>query len=233
MIQRKSIFNACPITLSLIGAFIVFSGFMLIQIISEISQGLEPSPFGFIPNEALQLRYLSRWVTSTFRHGGLSHIFSNSLPLLCFGSFLERELGPKKYLILFFGSAFGGDLLLVILKHQSTENHLGASGGVMGVVTYFILASRIKSDKNCQKSRWDFLSIVAALIFVLPNILGFWSEVRGDNLDQVSYLSHLGGALAGFLCFEEWKLEKEVQGVSRKLKAQPKGNKPIVYRRVA
>ena len=46
-------------------------------------------------------------ITHMFMHGGFMHIAFNMLTLASFGPVLERFLGDKKFLILYFLSGFG------------------------------------------------------------------------------------------------------------------------------
>ncbi|MBR2225991.1 MAG: rhomboid family intramembrane serine protease, partial [Bacteroidales bacterium] len=53
---------------------------------------------------------LFRWwqpLTHMFMHGGWWHIFFNMYTLVMFGMVVERALGTKKFLILYFVTGFG------------------------------------------------------------------------------------------------------------------------------
>ena len=54
--------------------------------------------------------YFFRWwqpLSHMFMHGGFWHIFFNMYTLLMFGSIIERTIGEKKFLILYFVCGFG------------------------------------------------------------------------------------------------------------------------------
>lgn len=52
-------------------------------------------------------------LTYMFLHGGFGHIFSNMLSLLIFGPLVEQHLGPKRFLILYFGAGLFAGLLFM------------------------------------------------------------------------------------------------------------------------
>jgi membrane associated rhomboid family serine protease len=60
--------------------------------------------------------YFKSWqiITHMFMHGGFMHIAFNMLTLASFGPVLERFLGDKKFLILYFLSGFGALALNLI-----------------------------------------------------------------------------------------------------------------------
>ena len=64
-------------------------------------------------------------LTYMFLHGGFGHIFSNMLSLLIFGPLVEQQLGPKKFLILYFGAGLFAGLLFMGVNyyelHQISE----------------------------------------------------------------------------------------------------------------
>ena len=57
--------------------------------------------------------YFKSWqiITHMFMHGGFMHIAFNMLTLASFGPVLERFLGDKKFLILYFLSGLGAFVL--------------------------------------------------------------------------------------------------------------------------
>ena len=50
-------------------------------------------------------------ITHMFMHGGFMHILFNMFTLFSFGPVLERTLGEKKYVILYFVSGLGAFFL--------------------------------------------------------------------------------------------------------------------------
>lgn len=56
-----------------------------------------------------------QFITYMFMHGSFSHIFLNMLALWMFGSVLEQEWGPKKFLIYYFITGIGAALVHYII----------------------------------------------------------------------------------------------------------------------
>ena len=80
------------------------------------------SVFSLLNNQELYVKfaafypfspYFRSWqiITHMFMHGGLMHILFNMFTLYSFGPVLERTLGEKKYIILYFVSGLGAFFL--------------------------------------------------------------------------------------------------------------------------
>jgi len=69
-------------------------------------------------------------ITAMFLHGGIEHILFNMFALALFGSVLERVIGYKKFLILYFVSGIIAGLVSIPLY----EATIGASGAIFGVL---------------------------------------------------------------------------------------------------
>ncbi|MCP4970406.1 MAG: rhomboid family intramembrane serine protease [Arcobacter sp.] len=106
-------------------------------------------------------------VSSMFAHGGLGHLGMNMFVLYQFGNLIERHLGKKDFILVYF---IGGVLtsLLSFLYIYYLDNHVnlvGASGAIcviMGYIAYF--------DKYQRKGiiTWILLISVAPLLIGLP-----------------------------------------------------------------
>jgi membrane associated rhomboid family serine protease len=64
--------------------------------------------FGYVP--ALTLSEPWRLITSMFLHADISHLLFNMLALFLFGVYLERKVGSKWFLIIYFLSGIIGSL---------------------------------------------------------------------------------------------------------------------------
>ena len=72
-----------------------------------------------------------RFLTPVFLHGSVGHIFFNMYALLSLGTFLERQFGRGRFLLLYFLGAFAGNVFSFLL----TEGYsVGASTAVFGLV---------------------------------------------------------------------------------------------------
>lgn len=78
--------------------------------------------------EALQKPWM--FLTSIFLHGGLEHLLYNMFALALFGSILEKIIGGRNFLTIFFVSG----LLASFGSFFFYEASLGASGAIFGLL---------------------------------------------------------------------------------------------------
>lgn len=90
--------------------------FILAALLPDLTQTLALHYFGsslFMPHQT---------VSHIFMHSGLTHLAFNMYALVMFGSLLERQLGVKKFSILYFFSAIGAFLLhMGIIWYQMSD----------------------------------------------------------------------------------------------------------------
>lgn len=135
-----------------------------------------------------------RLVTSGFLHVSWLHLFFNMFSLYFFSGPVTASLGPVSFLLIYFASLVGGNLLsLFIHRRHADYSTVGASGAVCGVM--FASVALIPN-----MSIGIFLIPIAipawiyALIYILISIYGIRSQKTNIGHD-----SHLGGALIGML----------------------------------
>jgi len=133
-----------------------------------------------------------RLITSGFLHVSWTHLIFNMLTLFSFGTGVEYSLGEAQFLIVYFGSLVGGNLLALFI-HRFHEDYsaVGASGAVCGI----IFASIALFPGLYQ--RVFFIPVpgwLYGLLFVLVSIYGIRSSWMNIGHD-----AHLGGALVGML----------------------------------
>jgi membrane associated rhomboid family serine protease len=135
-----------------------------------------------------------RLITSGFLHVSWLHLIFNIIGLLAFSKTIEAHLGGLNFLIIYFLSLIGGNLLsLFIHRNHGDYNAVGASGSVCGLIFasialfpgigigFFMLPISIPG--------WLF-----GLLYTLFSIYG----IRSKN-ENVGHDAHLGGALVGMV----------------------------------
>ncbi len=132
-----------------------------------------------------------RFITSGFLHVSWMHLIFNMVALFFFSGAVEAVAGDWGYLIIYFSSLIGGDLLsFLIHRNEGDYTAVGASGAVMGIIFASIA---LFPD---MPIRLFILPAIPAwlygLVYVLYSIYGIRS--RRDN---VGHDAHLGGALIG------------------------------------
>ena len=171
---------------------------------------------------------LFRWwqpLTHMFMHGGWWHIFFNMYTLVMFGMVVERALGTKKFLILYFVTGLGAVALHTGVEwlqvHQalaSTDTALsqdvidlfrtpmvGASGAIYGVLVAFaMLYPEARMTLIFPPVTLDAKWMV--IIFVGIELL---TGITGAGVN-IAHFAHLGGALFGFLLVLYWRKRGEL-----------------------
>jgi len=148
----------------------------------------------FHPGSILAGKEYYRLVTSGFLHADWSHLILNMLSLYFFGPNVEFALGTGKFLVIYFGSVIGGNLLSLYVHRHHHYFAYGASGGVCGIIFAHILlfpGSHIGTF---------FLSIsipgwLYAICFMLYSFFGMKENNRGG----IGHDAHLGGSVVGLL----------------------------------
>ncbi|MCK4968851.1 MAG: rhomboid family intramembrane serine protease, partial [Candidatus Aenigmarchaeota archaeon] len=86
--------------------------------------------FALVPEQI----YSAPWmlVTSMFLHLDIMHLFQNMFALAFFGILLEKIIGSKRFLSLYFAAGIAGSLASIVFYPHATS--LGASGAIMGVI---------------------------------------------------------------------------------------------------
>jgi membrane associated rhomboid family serine protease/Zn-finger nucleic acid-binding protein len=159
--------------------------------------------FGLIPNQAWRYFGLT-FFTSFFLHVSTWHLISNLYFLVVFGRAVERDVGPIRWLLLLFVSAFVGDLLDIHLDPRGDLPTIGASGGISGLLAYYTL--KFPSASLGVMVRFVWVPLPAWLCFGLWIViqLGGAAQQMGGS-GNVASLAHLGGVVAGFVFWLLWK----------------------------
>jgi membrane associated rhomboid family serine protease len=130
-----------------------------------------------------------RLITSGFLHVNWMHLIFNMIALYFFSGSVENFFGPLQFLIIYFASMIGGDLLsLFIHRYDSGYSSVGASGAVAGII-FAAIAVFPGMRMFFGIPAWIF-----GLAYALYSIYGIRS--RRNN---VGHESHLAGALTGML----------------------------------
>ncbi len=135
-----------------------------------------------------------------FVHANIWHLFGNMYFLYLFGDNVENELGIKNYLRLIFWSTVVGTLSYAMFFSEPKSVLVGASGGISGIIAFYMLRfSHSRFAISILYYPVAFPAWVMGLFFVTKEFLGLYLQIlKGTN---VSHISHIGGALVGFLFY--------------------------------
>ncbi|MFP4674323.1 MAG: rhomboid family intramembrane serine protease [Opitutales bacterium] len=157
-------------------------------------------------------RDLKVWtvLSYTFLHSTITffHILGNMLGLFFIGRVLEPILGPRRFLVLYFGGAFLGGLIYLLLHLNGESPLIGASAAVIALLTFFCFLRPEQSITLLLffilpitlKPKWVFrgflaISTLGLLFYELPSVFNEGVPQRGG----VAHSAHLGGMLGGIL----------------------------------
>jgi membrane associated rhomboid family serine protease len=145
--------------------------------------------YEFSVEKILLYKQYYRLITSGFLHVNWMHLIFNMIALYFFAGSIELYFGPFQFLLIYFASMVGGDLLsLFIHRLDSGYSSVGASGAVNGII-FAAIAVFPGMRMFFAIPAWIF-----GLAYVLYSIYGIRS--RRNN---VGHESHLAGALIGML----------------------------------
>lgn len=132
-----------------------------------------------------------RLVTSGFLHVNWMHLIFNMLALYFFAGSVESYFGPLLFMLIYFASMIGGDLLsLFIHRYDSGYSSVGASGAVNGIIFAAIAVF------PGMTIGFFFIPGIPAWIFGLAYVLYSIYGIRSRR-NNVGHESHLAGALIG------------------------------------
>ena len=144
--------------------------------------------FEFEVEKILLYRDYKRLVTSGFLHVNWQHLIFNMISLFFFSFTLENHFGPFKFILLYFASEVGGNLVaLLIHRKNPSYASVGSSGAINGLI--FATIAIFPGMSIFFLPGWVF-----GLIFIFFSIYAIRS-----GRDNIGHESHLGGALVGML----------------------------------
>jgi len=127
-----------------------------------------------------------RFVTAIFLHGGAAHLLYNLFALLLFGFILERLIGGRRFLMVFFVSGILANVFSVFFYPSA----LGASGAIFGIIGALTLLRPLMTVWAFSLPMPLFL---ASMLWVVGDVLGVFFPQGTANL------AHLAGLAVGLL----------------------------------
>ena len=134
------------------------------------------------------------FVTYLFLHGSMLHLVLNMMSLYLIGPELERSMGPKHFLILYFLSGILGGAGWLAITYPQEGYCVGASGAIFGILGAFAALF-----PNAQIVLLPLFIPMRAWIFVLIMLFMQLVLFLSPGAGGVAYMAHLGGALAGYV----------------------------------
>ncbi len=150
---------------------------------------------GLIPVYVIVKHAYWQFITYMFVHGGFFHIFFNMLCLFMFGTQLERVIGSKEFLLLYFSCGiFSG--ILSFLVYCVTGSYyvclVGASGAIYSLMFVFAVVY-----PRSVISFWGIIPMPAPIAVLVFAVIEIVSQFIGQN--NVAHLTHLFGFVTAWL----------------------------------
>ncbi|MCD4771201.1 rhomboid family intramembrane serine protease [archaeon] len=189
--MKEKIFSSY--TGALIAANVVaFVGVLVLMV--SFGEARIVSWVALMPSMVLQGQNVWTFFTSMFMHAGFGHLFVNMISLMFIGGFVEKLIGKKRFLSLYFaGGLFAGLFFVLIALASGVDMNVyavGASGaifalgGLLAVLTprlpvlvFFIIP----------------MPMWAAMGFLM---FGLWALSLGLGL-PIGNTAHFGGLIVG------------------------------------
>jgi len=191
--QKKNVKSELSYTSILIGInvviFVLF--FLLLGIVDEDQL---VSLIALMPAIVLSGSNLWTFVTSMFMHAGIGHLFVNMVSLMFIGNFVEKLIGKKRFIWLYFiGGLFAGLFFVLVALVTGMDLNVyavGASGAIFalgGLLAVLTPRLPVLVFFVIPMPMW------AAMIFLM---FGLWALSLGLGL-PIGNIAHLGGLLVG------------------------------------
>lgn len=167
---------------------------VIVYLITRVRPGFIPY-FGMCPYNVIVFHAYWQFITYMFIHGNFLHIFFNMLCLFMFGASLEKAIGSKEFLMIYFicgiFSAFFSFLVYCVTGGM-TVCLIGASGAIYALMFIFAVVY-----PRAVISFWGIIPMRAPIAVLVFTII----EVISQFVDQsnVAHLAHLFGFLAAWL----------------------------------
>lgn len=177
------------IILANILVFFYFNSFNVFNL-NEYAFALNPAGFIFS-------KFLWQPLTYMFLHGGFQHLFFNMLGLLFFGISVEKALGTKEFLLMYFCIGILSGLFSVSLYYFSGLYYvslIGASGAIYGILfSYAVIFPR------SVIYIWGIIPVPAPVLVLVYALIEFFSQFLSSS--NVAHSAHLAGFAFAFLYF--------------------------------
>ncbi|HIK02531.1 TPA: rhomboid family intramembrane serine protease [archaeon] len=152
----------------------IFVFFILQVFIGPLTEALALYPY-------LAVSQPWRLITHMFAHGGIEHLFYNLFALALFGTILEKIIGWRRFLSLFFVGGLAASIGTVVIYTYlgfSQTGSVGASGAIMAIIgTLAILRPRM----IVYVTFIPLPMILAAVFWALLDILGAFNPFSTTN----------------------------------------------------
>ena len=140
-------------------------------------------------------------ITVNFLHAGWFHIGINVATLVAFGAGIEKRMGARNMLILFFLSSILAVFTHTVFSPSSMEPVVGASGGISGLFGALLVIMKHDGMRMGVPQR---LLPMALMWIAMSTLFGVMGSPDGGS---IAWVAHIGGFLGGMAI--EWIMLKK------------------------
>ncbi len=150
---------------------------------ADVRFSLHLADYGIFPRTLIGLRGI---IFSPFIHGGLEHLYNNSVALVVLLAAMRFFYREQTFTVIVFGVLISGLVTWVIGR---PNHHIGASGLVYAIVSFMFFKGLITKYYRLVALSLSVIMIYGGMIwYVFPHV---------D--ESISWEGHLGGFLAGLI----------------------------------
>ncbi len=196
----EPILNLPPIVKALCLANIAI--FLLEKIFSNLLTGEIHYALTFVParyfgSQSFGFSGIFSPFTHLFLHVGWLHLAINVGTLMAFGAGLEKKIGGRKLLLLYFATGLCGALVHALVYPYTDTSLIGASGAISGLFGGILLMMQSEGMMGSGKRK------LILFIFIWMGIslfFGFFGAPGTSN--PIAWTAHIGGFISGLLLYK-------------------------------
>ncbi len=125
-------------------------------------------------------------LSSIFLHGSFEHLFYNMFALVMFGLILEKVIGTKNFITIFFAAGIFAGLGAILFYNAA----LGASGAIYGVMGSLAI---VRPKMTVYMGFVPMPMIIAVSLWAAGDLIGLFAP------GQVAHAAHLFGLIFGII----------------------------------
>jgi membrane associated rhomboid family serine protease len=131
-------------------------------------------------------------ITYIFLHGSFSHLYSNMFALALFGSILEKAVGYRNFLQVFFVAG----ILSGVASLFFYASVIGASGAIFGIIGSLAL---LMPKMTVWLIGVPMPMMAALVVYAALNLAGFFYP------SDVAYAGHISALVVGIVIELNWR----------------------------
>lgn len=148
-------------------------------------------------------------ITCGFLHANFLHLAINMYALWMFGSDVERAIGPRHYLMLYFASLLSSSATQLVVVSMMTSAGVCPTVGASGAIFGILLAFGMFFPRRTIVLLIPPIPMPAILFVILYALLELFSGVFGTD-QGVAHFAHLGGMIGAYLTLRHWRRREGV-----------------------